>query len=223
MNILALDTSTEFCSAALWQDGRVSERGEIAGQSHSTRLQAMIDELLAEAGLGVHALDGIAYGEGPGSFTGLRIATAVTQGLAFAADVPVLGVGTLHALAVASGASRVWCCLDARMQEIYHAVYVLDAAGWQTVSAPAVGAPLTVPLPAGEGWTGCGNGFAAYGELLQQRLGGKLQALRPELFPHARDMVALAQPLFAAGRGLPAERAAPIYIRDKVALKTAER
>ena len=124
MNILALDTSTEFCSAALWRDAQLTERAISAGQSHSTLLQSMINDILAEAGLVVAELDGIAYGEGPGSFTGLGIACAVTQRLAFAADIPVVGVGTLHAMAVACGSPRVVCCIDARMHEIYHAAYV---------------------------------------------------------------------------------------------------
>ena len=224
MNILALDTSTDFCSAALWRDGQVVERAVSAGQSHSTLLMSMVDAVLAESGLALVAVDGIAFGEGPGSFTGLRIACAVAQGLAFSADLPVAGIGTLHAMAVACGAPRVVCCLDARMQEIYHAAYSLDAGGqWCEVSAPRVCAPLAVPDADGDGWTGCGSGFAVYGPALQARLGHSLCAVRQDIFPHARDIAALAAPVFAAGRGLPAEQAAPIYIRDKVALKTVER
>jgi tRNA threonylcarbamoyladenosine biosynthesis protein TsaB len=223
MNILAIDTSTDFCSAALWQDGRLLERGAAAGQSHSTLLAAMVDAVLADAGLGIDALDGVAYGEGPGSFTGLRIACAVAQGLAFAADIPVAGIGTLHAMAAASAAPRVVCCLDARMQEVYHAVYVSDGLLWREVSAPRVCAPAAVPLAEGGGWIGCGNGFSAYGDVLRQRLGDSLAGVRQDIHPHARDIARLAAPLFAAGRGLPAEQAAPIYIRDKVALKTVER
>jgi tRNA threonylcarbamoyladenosine biosynthesis protein TsaB len=160
MNILALDTSTDYCSAALWRDGLCVERAAAAGQSHSTLLMQMADAVLAEAGLKLQALDGIAYGEGPGSFTGLRIACAVAQGLAFAADLPVAGIGTLQAMAAACDAPRVICCLDARMQDVY---------------------------------------------------------------PHAGDIARLAAPVFDAGLGRPAEQAAPRYIRDKVALKTAER
>ncbi len=224
MNILALDTSTDFCSAALWRDGQVVERGASAGQSHSSLLMSMIDEVLAEGGLSLGAIDGLAFGEGPGSFTGLRIACAVTQGLAFSSDLPVAGIGTLHAMAAACSAPRVLCCLDARMQEVYHAAYSLDEKGlWREVSAPRVCAPLEIPVADGGGWTGCGSGFAVYGAALQERLGPSLCAVRQDIFPHARDIAALAAPVFAAGRGLPAEQAAPIYIRDKVALKTAER
>ncbi len=224
MNILALDTSTDFCSAALWRDGVVAERAVAAGQSHSTLLMAMVDEVLAEAGLTLKSMDGIAYGEGPGSFTGLRIACAVAQGLAFSADLPVAAIGTLRAMAAGCGSPRVLCCIDARMKEVYHAAYVLDADGtWHEMSAPQVCAPAAIPLAEGIGWTGCGSGFSAYGDVLQQRLGNALSEMRPGIFPHARDIAMLAAPVFAAGQGVPAEQAAPVYIRDKVALKTAER
>lgn len=223
MNILAFDTSTDYCSAALWRDGACVERAVAAGQSHSSLLMQMVDEVLAESQLKLQDLDGVAYGEGPGSFTGLRIACAVAQGLAFSADLPVAGIGTLRAMATASEASRVICCLDARMQEVYHAAYERQDGVWQEVSAPRVCAPVAIPLPEGTGWTGCGSGFAAYGEVLQQRLGPGLTTIRPDVYPHARDIARLAAAVFAAGRGLPADQAAPVYIRDKVALKTAER
>lgn len=223
MNILALDTSTEFCSVALWRDGRVDGRAVHAGQSHSMLLPGMIDELLGAAGIAVARLDGIAYGEGPGAFTGLRIACSVVQGLAFAAGIPVAGIGTLQALAAGSGADRVVCCLDARMQEVYHGSYAREGGVWREVSAPRVCPPAEVPVPEGRGWIGCGSGFAAYPEALAGRLAGVLASVRAEAFPDARDIAALAAPLFRAGRGRPAEFAAPVYVRDKVALKTAER
>lgn len=223
MNILALDTSTEFCSAALSCDDRVIERGTIAGQSHSTLLLGMIDSLFAESGLHYSALDGIAYGEGPGAFTGLRIACAVVQGIAFAHDLPVSGVGTLRALAARSGVERVIACLDARMAEVYHAAYLREGGAWREVSAPRVCPPAAVPLPEAAGWTGCGSGFAAYGEILRGRLGAALQSSQASLMPHAREIAALAAPEFAAGRGRAAEFAVPVYVRDKVALKTGER
>lgn len=223
MNILAIDTSTDFCSAALWRDGQLFEREAAAGQSHSTLLAAMVDAVLVEAGLSIGALDGVAYGEGPGSFTGLRIACSVAQGFAYAAEIPVAGIGTLHAMAAACGAARVICCLDARMQEVYHAAYVREGEAWHSVSPPQVCAPAAVPLPEGGGWTGCGSGFAVYGKVLRQRMGAALTVVQPDVYPHARDIARLAAPLFAAGLGLPAEHAAPLYIRDKVALKTVER
>jgi tRNA threonylcarbamoyladenosine biosynthesis protein TsaB len=223
MNILALDTSTEYCSAALCLGGDTLHRGSLAGQSHSTLLLGMIDSLLAEAGWSYPRLDGIAYGAGPGAFTGLRIACAVVQGIAYAHELPVFGIGTLRALAARGGGERVIACLDARMGEVYHAEYRRDGGAWCEVAAPRVCAPGAVPLPAGAGWTGCGSGFAAHGEALRARLGAALAACDATLLPRALEVAVLAVPEFAAGRGLPAEAAQPVYVRNKVALKTAER
>lgn len=223
LKILALDTSTEFCSVALWRDGSVDEREAHAGQRHSELLLGMVDDLLAPHDLRVSGLDGIAYGQGPGSFTGLRIASGVTQGLAFAAGLPVAGIGTLLAMAEAAHAERVVCCLDARMGEIYHAAYVRSGAGWQTVCEPGLWAPADAPpLPQGA-WFGCGNAFSVYRDALQKRYEGVLSATAPDLMPHARDIVRLAVPLFEQGKGMDAALAAPVYIRDKVALRTDER
>ncbi|MCW5604098.1 MAG: tRNA (adenosine(37)-N6)-threonylcarbamoyltransferase complex dimerization subunit type 1 TsaB [Burkholderiales bacterium] len=223
MKILALDTSCEYCSVALWRDGDIEAMETHAGQSHSTLLLGMIDDLLARHGLRVKQLDGIAFGEGPGSFTGLRIGCGVTQGLAFAAGLPVVGVGTLLAMAAAAGAERVVCCMDARMQEIYHAAYEKSGDTWDTVCAPSVAAPEAAPLPPGEAWLGCGSGFSVYREALARRYEGRLSDIAPDVHPHARDIAVLAAPLFAAGAGMDAALAAPVYIRDKVALRTDER
>ena len=223
MKILALDTSTEYCSVALWRDGAVDARDEHAGQRHSQRLLPMVDELLRHHGLDVKDLDGIAFGEGPGSFTGLRIACGVTQGLAFGAGIAVVGVSTLLALAEAVRAERAVCCIDARMGEIYHAAYARNGTKWEPVHAPGLYAPAAAP-PLPEGWwTGCGSGFAAHGAALQHRYAGQLSAIMPDVFPHARDIVRLAAREFEAGRAVSAEQAVPVYIRDKVALKTGER
>lgn len=227
MKILALDTSTEHCSVALWRDGEVDARHEHVGQRHSQRLLPMVDELLGHHGLAVKALDGIAFGQGPGSFTGLRIACGVTQGLAFGAGLPVVGVVTLLALAEGAQAERAVCCLDARMGEIYHAAYLKEksgeGSGWRPVHEPSLCAPGAAPaLPEG-GWAGCGSGFAAHGETLRRLYGGRLSAIMPDLFPHAREIASLAAREFSAGRTVPAEQALPLYVRDKVALKTAER
>lgn len=223
LNILALDTSTEYCSVALWRDGDVDVREIRAGQRHSELLLGMVDKLLARHALRVGELDGIAFGQGPGSFTGLRIACGVTQGLAFAAGLPVVGIGTLLALAEAAQAERVVCCLDARMQEIYHAAYDKSGGEWEAVCEPGLWAPAESPLlPAGS-WHGCGSGFAAYREALMRRYEGRLSGVTPELFPHARDIARLAVPLFEQGKGMDAALAAPLYIRDRVALRSDER
>lgn len=223
MRILAFDTSTEYCTAALWLDGTLIYREIHAGQTHSQLLLPMCQDLLAEAEVGLAQLDGIAFGAGPGSFTGLRIACAVAQGLAFGADVPVLGVSTLLALAEASGAERVIACLDARMGEVYHAVYRREECDWVTDSEPRLCAPQQVPTIAGLDWCGCGSGFKAYVEPLQARYADALVNIRPELYPHAREIAHLAAPHIKAGQGTAAELAAPLYIRDKVALKICER
>lgn len=223
MKILALDTSTEYCSVALWRDGEVDAREALAGQRHSELLLPMVDGLLGRHGLKVTGLDGIAFGMGPGSFTGLRIACGVTQGLAFGAGLRVAGVSTLLAMAAATRAERAVCCLDARMGEIYHGAYERAGTDWETVCAPALCAPAEAPeLPDGS-WTGCGSGFAAHGPALERRYRGRLSAIIPGVFPHARDIARLAVREFEQGRAVPAEQAGPVYLRDKVALKTGER
>ncbi|MEW6677122.1 MAG: tRNA (adenosine(37)-N6)-threonylcarbamoyltransferase complex dimerization subunit type 1 TsaB [Pseudomonadota bacterium] len=222
MRLIAFDTATEWCTAALWQDGRVTYREVHAGQRHSDLLVPMIQDLLAEAGLGLRDLDGLAYGMGPGSFTGLRIACGVAQGLALGADLPVLGVSTLETLAAealaAQGAEQVMACLDARMQEVYVGLYRFEGGAWLCASGPRVCPPEQTPRPEGGLWTGIGSGFAAY-PALADRVGRCL----PAGIPHARSLVALAAPRFSRGEGVPAEQAEPLYIRDKVALKICER
>lgn len=223
MKILAFDTSTEYCSVAVWADGTVFARDILAGQRHSELLLPLIGEMLVEQGMNLQALDGIAFGSGPGSFTGLRIGCGVAQGLALGGDLPVVGVSTLLALAQGAGGERVVACLDARMGEVYHAAYEQDAEGWREVLGPGLYAPQGVPMVAGDGWTGCGSGFAAHSEALRERYAGQLQDVVSDAFPHARDIAKLAAPLFARGEGRDAALAAPLYIRNKVALKTSER
>ncbi len=219
MNILAFDTSTELCSAALRLDGAWLVREEMAGNRHSELLLPMVESLLAEAGLSLRALDGLAYGKGPGSFTGLRIGCGIAQGLAFGADLPVVGVVTLEAMAYATGAGQVLACIDARMHEIYAAAYRRQDGVMVEVAAPAVLKPAELTLPDEGDWLGCGTGFAAYPDLLA----GRLSEVRPNAYPHAQAVAQLALPVFAAGLGAAPELAEPVYVRDKVALKTCER
>lgn len=223
MKLLALDTSTENCSVALWLDGEVRSRQELAGQRHSDLILPMLEELLGAAGMSLESLDGIAYGEGPGSFTGLRIGCGVAQGLALGADLPVLGISTLLALAEAAPGERVLACLDARIGEIYHAAYEKQHGIWHTVSEPSLCYAKDAPDLPGTGWVGAGSAFAAYAEALQQRYAGQLLSTDGSVYPQARDMARLAAPLFAQGLGRDAALAAPLYIRNKVALKTSER
>src|SRR5512139_4159598 len=185
MKLLVIDTSTEWCSAALWLDGRILARRVLAEQRHSSLLLPMVDELLREAGLALRELDGIGYGAGPGSFTGLRIACAVTQGLAFGADLPVVGVSTLESIAEQTGADHVLTVLDARMAEVYWAAYQREGDGWRAVSAPQLALPESVVVPAGGDWIGAGNGFAALGEVLRPRLAAQLVRIDDRLMPDA--------------------------------------
>lgn len=223
MRLLALETSTEYCSVALWQDGNIVSRCELAGQRHSEILIALLDDMLREAAVKLVQLDGIAFGSGPGSFTGVRIACGVAQGLALGADLPVVGACTLHALAQASGRDKVIAALDARMGEIYHAVYEKKAGAWITVCAPNLCSPTLAAPVAGSGWFGVGSGFVAHGAALQQRYGDQLSGSDPQAIPHAVAVAQLAAPQFAAGLGVDAAQAMPLYLRDKVALKTSER
>ena len=193
-----------------------------AVQQHSQLILPMIEDLLADAGLELTQLDGIAFGAGPGSFTGLRIACGVAQGLAFGAGLPVVPVGTLAALAQEAGAPKVIACLDARMGEIYHAAYRCDGGHWTEVAAPGVGPVQSAPVLDGDGWFGCGSGFAVYADALAKRYGRQVDGVAAGLHPHARSIARLAAPVLAAGGGLPAEQAAPVYVRDKVALKMHE-
>ncbi|MDD5300721.1 MAG: tRNA (adenosine(37)-N6)-threonylcarbamoyltransferase complex dimerization subunit type 1 TsaB [Gallionella sp.] len=223
MRVLALETSTEYCSVALWQDGAVVEHCELAGQKHSEMLIAMLDKLLKDAGLGIKDMDGIAFGMGPGSFTGVRIACGATQGLAFGASLPVAGICTLQALAEASGKPRVIAALDARMGEIYHAAYEKQDGVWATASAPCLCKPEHVPTVSGAGWFGAGSGFAMYGAELSGRYAGQLQGADGAAIPQAAAIAVLGAAQFAQGLGKDAAEALPLYLRDKVALKTSER
>ena len=223
MRVLALETSTEYCSVALWQDGAVTERSELAGQKHSEMLMAMIDDLLQATGHKLQAIDGIAFGMGPGSFTGVRIACGVTQGLAFGASLPVAGICTLQALAEASGKARVIAALDARMGEIYHAAYEKREGKWVTASEPRLCKPPEAPMVSGEDWFGAGSGFAMHGATLGERYAGQLQGMDGAAVPQAAAIAALGAAQIAQGRGEDAAEALPLYLRDQVAFKTSER
>lgn len=223
MNLLVLDTSTEYCSAALWRDGEIHARRVLAEQRHSSLLLPMVDELLRESAITLRELDGIGYGAGPGSFTGLRIACAVTQGLALGADLPVVGVSTLESIAEQTGADNVLTVLDARMAEVYWAAYRRDGADWHAVIEPQLALPESVAIPEDGDWVGAGNGFVVLGEVLRPRLAARLARIDDTLMPDAAAMAPLAARAFTRGEGQDAALAAPIYLRDKVALTVEER
>jgi tRNA threonylcarbamoyladenosine biosynthesis protein TsaB len=223
MKILAVETSTEYCSVALWQDGALSERCELVGQKHSEMLLAMVDALLKDAGSGIRQVEGIAFGKGPGSFTGVRIACGVAQGLAFGAGVNVVGVCTLQALAEASGKDKVIAAIDARMGELYLAAYEKRNGAWMTLVEPSLCKAEDAPAVAGDGWFGAGSGFGVGEGALQARYGEQLSGVDAQAVPRAGAVARLAAGEFASGNAVDAALALPLYLRDKVALKTSER
>ena len=223
MKILAVETSTEYCSVALWRDGAVSERCELVGQKHSEVLLGMLDALLKDAGVKIKQVDGIAFGKGPGSFTGVRIACGVAQGLALGAEVDVVGVCTLQALAEATGKDRVIAAIDARMGELYLAAYERRDGEWTAVIEPCLCKAETAPAVAGENWFAAGSGFAVNDAVLQRHFGKQLSGVDAQAVPQAAAVARLAAGEFAQGHAVDAALALPLYLRDKVALKTSER
>ncbi len=223
MKLLAFDTSTEYLSLAILNGSETFTFDVLAGQTHSQIILPQIQTLLVAAGLQLNDLQGIVFGAGPGSFTGVRIAAGVAQGLGFGSNLPVVGICTLMALAEASGTDKVIACLDARMGEVYHAAYQKTAGKWQAVIEPGLYKPDAVPAVSGNGWIGAGSGWRTYGEQLTNIYNVQISATLPALLPSASAMLSLAAPIFASGAANPAHDAMPIYIRNRVALKTAER
>ncbi|MGG7603444.1 tRNA (adenosine(37)-N6)-threonylcarbamoyltransferase complex dimerization subunit type 1 TsaB [Massilia sp. BKSP1R2A-1] len=225
--ILAIETSSELASCALLAGDTVFQRSTSGVRTHSQSILPMVQELLGEAGIALADCDAIAFGAGPGSFTGVRTACGVAQGLAFGARLPVLPLVTLEAMAEScrarTGAVEVLTVLDARMNEVYWAQYRHDAAlgAWSEVVAPTLAAPEAVAPVACEGLAACGNGFSAYPEAFAGKdfAPGALD----DILPHAREMAVLAAPAFAAGKAVPAAQAQPLYLRNKVAYTSAER
>jgi|LauGreDrversion4_2_1035121.scaffolds.fasta_scaffold96279_1 tRNA threonylcarbamoyladenosine biosynthesis protein TsaB len=237
MHLLALDTSTEACSAALGvclpgEPERVLTRAAEAPRGHAELILPMVESLLAEAGLSLSSLGAIAFARGPGSFTGLRLAAAVTQGLAFGAGLPVLAVSTLRASALqalqrAPSATHVLVCNDARMGEVYVAAFARGAGGLPEPLGPeSVCPPSSVVMPATSGvWVGAGHGFRAYPQLEQAApASSRPGEARPgfteifaDLLPQAREVLPLARAEWAAGRILKPAEAQPVYLRDDVA------
>jgi tRNA threonylcarbamoyladenosine biosynthesis protein TsaB len=220
--ILAIETSSETASCALLNGATVFTRETAGVRTHSQSILPMVQELLAEAGVTLAQCDAIAFGAGPGSFTGVRTACGIAQGLAYGAGLPVVALVTLDAMALAcrqqTGAANVLAVLDARMGEVYWAQY----HGAALVAGPALCAPADVaPVPADGPLTACGNGFAAYPDALAA-LPGAASALA-DIMPHARELAQLAAPAFEAGAGVPAAQAQPLYLRNKIAYTSAER
>ena len=228
--ILAIETSAELASCALLvgDPANVSERAAAGVRTHSQSILPMVQELLREAGIGLAEVDAVAFGAGPGSFTGVRTACGVTQGLAYGADLPVLPLVTLEAMAEAcrarTGAGEVLAVLDARMGEVYWAQYRHDGGsdgGWRAVVAPMLSAPADVAPQAAPGLQACGNGFAEYADAFADR--PFAQGALTDIVPHARDLARLGVAALAAGQGVPPAQAQPLYLRNKVAYTSAER
>ena len=227
MKLLAIDTATEACSAAVLQDDGLIERYQWAPREHNRLILPMIEELLAEAGLKPAELDAIAFGRGPGSFTGVRIAAGVTQGIALGLDQPVIPVSTLAALALDAmldqQIDRAFACIDARMSEVYWGVYRLDASGEPQLEGREMVCPATeVMVLEAQPGAGIGSGWGTYRDPLSQRVGAALHSILPDRFPRAGRVARLAAFRFARGETVPAEQALPVYLRDQVARKPGD-
>jgi tRNA threonylcarbamoyladenosine biosynthesis protein TsaB len=223
--ILAIETSTEVASAALLSDGRLYSRESAGVHTHSETILPMVQALLQDAGITLAQCGAIAFGVGPGSFTGVRTACGVVQGLAFGVDLPVVPVITLQAMAEACreshGARDVLAVLDARMGEVYWAQYRYVGEGWTTViEATLSSAEQVAPEGAWPDMTACGNGLQAYAAAFAGRGFG---AAYPEIMPSARQIAVLGSAVAAAGGAVPLDQAQPLYLRNKIAFTTAER
>ncbi|NOH48700.1 tRNA (adenosine(37)-N6)-threonylcarbamoyltransferase complex dimerization subunit type 1 TsaB [Vibrio rotiferianus] len=223
--ILAIDTATENCSVALLVGDKVISRSEVAPRDHTKKVLPMVDELLKEAGLTLQELDALAFGRGPGSFTGVRIGIGIAQGLAFGADLPMIGVSTLAAMAQGSyrrrGATDVAVAIDARMSEVYWARYTRQENGeWAGVDAECVIPParLAEEVQADDNtWTTAGTGWDAYQDELGQL---RLNLTAGEvLYPDSQDIVILAKQELEKGNTVPVEESSPVYLRDNVTWK----
>ncbi len=224
MKLLAIDTSTEACSCALSIDGEIQDRSVIVPRQHTALILPMIDELLQEADLKPIQLDGLAFGRGPGSFTGLRIASGVAQGIAFAANIPVAPISSLATLAQAAytkkGAKKVLAMIDARMNEIYWGGYTLDNQGiMRSEIEEKVCAPQDINLPMVNQWYGVGSGWKTYTDILTAKWGEALQDKSTNEYPQAWAMIPLALTAFNEGKIVSAEKAVPVYLRNQVVKK----
>ena len=225
MDLLAIETATESCSAALLSDGRLWVRSELAPRRHAELLLPMCEDLLAEAGLRRSDLDAIAVGRGPGAFTGVRLAISAAQGIALALGLPVVAVSSLAALAMQSpdNGAAILAVIDARMGEIYAGTFRRTAEGRvEALADEFVGPASALMLPEASDWNVIGSGWTAYGDALQARLAQTPLWVEGDRYPQAADVAVLAEADARAGRGVAPEQALPVYLRDKVALTSAE-
>ncbi|VAW53159.1 tRNA threonylcarbamoyladenosine biosynthesis protein TsaB [hydrothermal vent metagenome] len=231
MKILAIDTATEACSAALYIDDElpsenITSRYRLAPREHSRLILKMIDDLLAEVKLSISSIDAIAFGQGPGSFMGLRIAAGVVQGIAFAHDIPVIPISTLKAIAQRAyektGDTNVLATIDARMDEVYWAAYSLKGERWQLHDEEHVISPDKISVPVledGATWLAAGNGWVNYKDRLLTSANCQLPTILPDCFPSAEAIAKLAVAELNAGNTVSAAEAIPVYLRNNVAKK----
>lgn len=222
VRLLAIETATPACSAALYIDGDIEERHALAPRQHAALILPMIESLLVEADLKPGQLDAVAFGRGPGSFTGVRIAASVVQGIALGAELPVIAISTLAALAQGAiretGEVHILTALDARMGEVYWARYQ-GAAGQfpELLGTEAVCKPESTEVPADGFWIGAGSGWDSYGSILAERAGEQVVRLLPDLEPRARDVVSLGADKLSRNEVIAPEAAVPVYLRNNVA------
>ncbi len=219
MKILAIDTTTEACSAALHIDGDTCEKYDVVPRKHAELILPMIDHLLAESELSLANLDAIAFACGPGAFTGVRLCISVAQGLAYSVDLPLVSVSTLATLAqgAPADAKNILSMLDARMGEIYWGAFVRHNNGLvSAVSEERVCSPENITIESTGSFHVLGPGWAKYDKILADKFSGQLLGSYPELLPHAQDVAEIALSKFADGESTDAKHAAPTYIRNKV-------
>ena len=224
MKLLAVETATEACSAALLIGEEITERYRLAPRKHAELILPMAEELLSDAGIGLTDLDAVAFGRGPGSFTGLRIAAGIVQGIAFGADLPVVPVSTLAVLAQGVmqefDVPNVLAAIDARMGEVYWGAYSRNQNGLARLQGKEkVSAPEHVSSIDSGPWLGAGSGWTDYQAQLKKILGNKINRVILDRFPHAADVALLAVNAFEAGMVVSAEAATPEYLRNNVARK----
>jgi len=222
LNLLAVETSTELCSVALVRGGELFVEEALAENRHSEMLVPMIAKVLERARLTALQMDAFGFGQGPGSFTGIRIACGIVQGMAFAAKRPVVPVPSLLALAEQSNEGRVIAAVDARMGEAYLAAYARVGDDWDEVIAPRLADAASLPPLPGRRWAATGSGFDRHAWLRDAYRDAVEMRFEDDL-PRAGAVARIAARRFARGAGVPAADAAPLYLRDKVALTTEER
>ena len=220
MNLIAIEAATEACSVALRVDDTVLARHEVAPRKHAELVLPMVDGLLKEAGLRLADLDALAFGRGPGAFTGVRIAAGVVQGLAFGTQKPVIPISTLAALAqgAASGSTSIAAAIDARMGEVYWGLFTVGTDGLVVAAGEErVCKADSLEVPKGRDWFGVGTGWGTYGDMLSGRFGERLKGAAGDRLPTAREVLQLAAREFEAGRTVTAEEALPVYLRHPIA------